>query len=79
MTFTNIEGNPNHTFFSAGGYHVWLCLFIFLALSVFHFMRKFISVLKSIFPSCWNQEGSDLDAVEDEGLPDFWDALKGDE
>ena len=78
MTFTNIEGNPNHTFFTASGYHTWLCLFIFLALCIFYFMRKFISILEYIFPSCCKQESTNIDTVNDEGLPDFWDALKGD-
>jgi hypothetical protein len=79
MIFTNKEGNPNHNFFTSRGYHMWLCLAIFVALLIFHFMRKFMAVLKSIFPCCCKQEGSDVDIVNDEYLPNFWDALKGDE
>jgi len=79
MIFTNKEGNPYHNFFTSEGYHIWLCLAIFVSLLMFHFMRKFMSVLKSIFPCCCKQESNNVDIVNDEYLPNFWDALKGDE
>ena len=79
MIFTNKEGNPHHNFFTARGYHMWLCLAIFVALAVFHFVRKFMGILKSICPCCCKVEGSDIDKVNDEYLPNFWDALRGDE
>ena len=77
MVFSNKEGNPNHNVFTSRGYHMWICLAIFVVLLVFHFMRKFMSILKSICSCCLKIESSDVDKVNDEYLPNFWDALRG--
>lgn len=72
MTFSNIEGDPGHNFFSRKGIHMWVCLFIFISLCGFHFMRKFTSMLKEYCPCCCSTESSDVDIINDEKLPDYW-------
>jgi hypothetical protein len=79
MIFTNKEGDHNHNFFTAKGYHMWLCLAIFVMLILFHTARKFMSILQSICPCFCKTESNDVDTLNDEYLPNFWDALRGDE
>ena len=79
MTFGNLEGNPKHKLFSKSGFHTWFCFVIFLALCVFHFYRKLYSLAKEWCTCCIEIESNETDKINDEKLPEFWNALRGDE
>ena len=79
MTFHNKEGDPGHKFFDYNGYHLWICLFIIYRLLEHHVTRKITLIKSIIFPGFIKTETLDSDMIRDEKLPEYWDALKGDD
>ena len=79
MTFLNKEGDPGHKIFDLEGYHQWLNLFILYKLFEFHLCRNIDLIINSIFSCIMKTETLDSDMIRDENLPEYWDALKGDD
>ena len=78
MIFSNKEGDPKHELFSSG-VHVILCLLLFVMIVGFHFFRKLWSLAKYFCSCCFKEETQSTDICNDEKLPKFWEALKGDD
>ena len=79
MTFHNKEGNPGHPLFDYNGYHLWICLFMLYRLLEHHIVRKITQIGKNFCTCIMKIELLVSDIAEDEKLPEYWNALTGDD
>jgi hypothetical protein len=79
MTFQNKEGDPGHLLFDYDAYYLWFCLFILYRLLEHHIIKKIYLIAKK-FCSCITPiELLVSDIISDEKLPEYWNALTGDD
>ena len=75
LIFSNIDGNPMRDYFFEDDYHKFLCLLVFIFLIFFHILRKLRSIFLRICPCC--KASLKSDEIEDQELPEYWDAIRG--
>lgn len=74
LIFSNIDGDPKRELEEIE-YHQILCLFVIMLLIGFHILRKLYSIFLKICP-CF-KASLKSDEIEDEKLPEYWDAIRG--
>ena len=77
MIFHNKEGDPGHLLFDKNGYHLWICLFILYDLLKHYVIKKIKSIAKKFYSCIMKIELWESDIISDEKLPEYWNALSG--
>ena len=79
MIFHNKEGDPGHLLFDKNGYHLLICLLILYDLLKRHVIKKIKSIAKKFCSCIMKIELLESDIISDEKLPEYWNALSGDD